>query len=85
VSKPAPVAKKKEVEQEAKPGLFSRLFKALGSFLFGGSEEVKEEPKQEEKKSNRDNKRNNRDRNDRRRSNQRDNREGRENRDNRRR
>ncbi|HGZ6760271.1 TPA: ribonuclease E [Vibrio parahaemolyticus] len=85
VSKPAPVAKKKEVEQEAKPGLFSRLFKALGSFLFGGSEEVKEEPKQEEKKSNRDNKRNKRDRNDRRRSNQRDNREGRENRDNRRR
>ncbi|EJG0703911.1 ribonuclease E [Vibrio parahaemolyticus] len=80
VSKPAPVAKKKEVEQEAKPGLFSRLFKALGSFLFGGSEEVKEEPKQEEKKSNRDNKRNKRDRNDRRRSNQRDNREGRENR-----
>lgn len=70
VSKPAPVAKKKEVEQEAKPGLFSRLFKALGSFLFGGSEEVKEEPKQEEKKSNRDNKRNKRDRNDRRRSNQ---------------
>ena len=42
---PAPEAKKKEqnVEQEEKPGLFSRLFRALGSFLFGGSEETKEE------------------------------------------
>ncbi|MCK8064710.1 ribonuclease E [Vibrio sp. 1CM7H] len=88
-AKPAPEAKKKEqkVEQEEKPGLFSRLFKALGSFLFGGSEEVKEEPKpQEEKKPNRDNRRNKRDRNDRRRNNnQRDNRENRDNRDNRRR
>ncbi|MCR9367014.1 ribonuclease E [Vibrio antiquarius] len=86
-AKPAPEAKKKEqkVEQEEKPGLFSRLFKALGSFLFGGSEEVKEEPKpQEEKKPNRDNRRNKRDRNDRRRNNnQRDNRENRDNRDNR--
>lgn len=82
-SKPAPVAKKKEVVQEEKPGLFSRLFKALGSFLFGGSEEVKEEPKQEEKKPNRDNKRNKRDRNDRRRNNTRDNRENRGDRDNR--
>ncbi|NMU72447.1 ribonuclease E, partial [Vibrio parahaemolyticus] len=57
-AKPAPEAKKKEqnVEQEEKPGLFSRLFKALGSFLFGGSEETKEEQKpQEEKKPNRDN------------------------------
>ncbi|MET2973394.1 ribonuclease E, partial [Vibrio harveyi] len=35
-SKPAPAAKKKEVVQEDKPGLFSRLFKAIGSFLFGG-------------------------------------------------
>ncbi len=86
-SKPAPAAKKKEVVQEEKPGLFSRLFKAIGSFLFGGSEEVKEEPKkEEEKKPNRDNKRNKRDRNDRRRNNnQRDNREGRDNRDNKRR
>ena len=69
-AKPAPEAKKKEqnVEQEEKPGLFSRLFKALGSFLFGGSEETKEEQKpQEEKKPNRDNRRNKRDRNDRRR------------------
>ncbi|UQA50702.1 ribonuclease E [Vibrio sp. ED002] len=83
-SKPAPAAKKKEVVQEEKPGLFSRLFKALGSFLFGGSEEVKEEPKQEEKKPNRDNKRNKRDRNDRRRNNQRgENRENRGDRDNR--
>ncbi|MEF1301186.1 ribonuclease E, partial [Vibrio owensii] len=57
-SKPAPAAKKKEVVQEEKPGLFSRLFKAIGSFLFGGSEEVKEEPKkEEEKKPSRDNKR----------------------------
>ncbi|WHP63631.1 ribonuclease E [Vibrio harveyi] len=86
-SKPAPAAKKKEaVPQEEKPGLFSRLFKAIGSFLFSGSEEVKEEPKKEEKKPNRDNKRNKRDRNDRRRNNnQRDNREGRDNRDNKRR
>ncbi|MDA0124340.1 MULTISPECIES: ribonuclease E [Vibrio] len=86
-SKPAPAAKKKEAApQEEKPGLFSRLFKAIGSFLFGGSEEVKEEPKKEEKKPNRDNKRNKRDRNDRRRNNnQRDNREGRDNRDNKRR
>ncbi|MGR2665579.1 ribonuclease E [Vibrio campbellii] len=86
-SKPAPAAKKKEAApQEEKPGLISRLFKALGSFLFGGSEEVKEEPKKEEKKPNRDNKRNKRDRNDRRRNNnQRDNREGRDNRDNKRR
>ncbi|EKO3804518.1 ribonuclease E [Vibrio harveyi] len=86
-SKPAPAAKKKEAApQEEKPGLFSRLFKAIGSFLFSGSEEVKEEPKKEEKKPNRDNKRNKRDRNDRRRNNnQRDNREGRDNRDNKRR
>ncbi|MBR9875641.1 ribonuclease E [Vibrio sp. J1-1] len=85
-SKPAPVAKKKEseeVKKEVTPGLFSRLFKALGSFLFGGSQEVKEEPKpQEEPKPSRDNKRNKRDRNDRRRSNsnQRDNRDSRDNR-----
>ncbi|WP_372378648.1 ribonuclease E [Vibrio natriegens] len=88
-SKPAPVAKKKEseeVKKEASLGLFSRLFKALGSFLFGGSQEVKEEPKQqEEKKPSRDNKRNKRDRNDRRRGNQRDNRDNRDSRDNRRR
>ncbi|MFN1601501.1 ribonuclease E [Vibrio harveyi] len=86
-SKRAPAAKKKEAApQEEKPGLFSRLFKAIGSFLFSGSEEVKEEPKKEEKKPNRDNKRNKRDRNDRRRNNnQRDNREGRDNRDNKRR
>ncbi|ENC6724094.1 ribonuclease E [Vibrio harveyi] len=86
-SKPAPAAKKKEAApQEEKPGLFSRLVKAIGSFLFSGSEEVKEEPKKEEKKPNRDNKRNKRDRNDRRRNNnQRDNREGRDNRDNKRR
>ncbi|NVC93998.1 ribonuclease E [Vibrio natriegens] len=86
-SKPAPVVKKKESEEvnkEASAGLFSRLFKALGSFLFGGSQEVKEEPKQqEEKKPSRDNKRNKRDRNDRRRGNQRDNRDNRENRENR--
>ncbi|CAE6949625.1 Endoribonuclease that plays a central role in RNA processing and decay. Required for the maturation of 5S and 16S rRNAs and the majority of tRNAs. Also involved in the degradation of most mRNAs [Vibrio sp. B1REV9] len=82
-SKPAPVAKKKEAEQEEKPGLFSRLIKALGNFFFGGSEEAKEEPKQEEKKPSRDNKRPRRDRNDRRRGNQRDNRDNRENRDNR--
>ncbi|PFG55808.1 RNAse E [Vibrio sp. ES.051] len=80
VAKPAPEVKKqkqeKKVEQEEQPGLFSRLFKALGSFLSNGSEEVQEEPKpQEEKKPNHDNKR---DRNDRRRNNnQRDNRDNR--------
>ncbi|EDP57288.1 ribonuclease E [Vibrio sp. AND4] len=85
-SEPAPTAKKKEAEpQEEKQGLFSRLFKALGSFLFGGSEEVKEEPKKDEQKPSRNNNRNKRDRNDRRRNNQRDNREGRDNRDNKRR
>ncbi|NOH67566.1 ribonuclease E [Vibrio rotiferianus] len=80
-AKPAAAAaapKKKDVEQEEKPGLFSRLFKALSSFLFGSNEE-KEEPKQEETKPARDNKRNNRrDRNDRRR-NPRDNRDNRDN------
>ncbi|MGP8307775.1 ribonuclease E [Vibrio sp. YIC-376] len=85
VSKPAPAVKKEAaVQEETRPGLFTRLFKAIGSFLFGGSEQVKEEPKQDEDKaSNRDNKRNKRDRNDRRRSNQRDSRDSRENRDSR--
>lgn len=83
VSKPAPVAKKETVQEVSTPGLFSKLFKAIGNFLFGGSEEVKEEPKQqEERKPNRDNRRNKRERNDRRRSNQRDNRGDRDNRDN---
>jgi ribonuclease E len=85
VSKPAPAVKKEAaVQEETRPGLFTRLFKAIGSFLFGGSEQVKEEPKQDEDKtSNRDNRRNKRDRNDRRRSNQRDSRDNRDNRDNR--
>ncbi|MGY0613853.1 ribonuclease E [Vibrio sp. FJH11] len=88
VSKPVPEVKKEAVvQEESRPGLFARLFKAIGSFLFGGSEKAKEEPKQDEDKtSNHDNRRNKRDRNDRndrRRSNQRDNRDGRENRESR--
>ncbi|CCN84869.1 Ribonuclease E [Vibrio nigripulchritudo SFn27] len=62
--KPAP-AKKPEVkkEEDAQPGLFGRIFKALGSFLFGSDEE---EQKQEEKKEERtDNRRGNRQRRDR--------------------
>ncbi|MDF2155966.1 ribonuclease E [Vibrio sp. CAU 1672] len=84
----APVKKPAPAEQESKPGLFGRLVKALGNFLFGSAEEVaKEEPKQEEKKPARDNKRNRRDRNDRRRGprDNRDNRDSRDNRDNKRR
>ncbi|KJY83453.1 ribonuclease [Vibrio galatheae] len=89
-TKPTPKAPEKKVEetQDSQPGLVSRFFKALGSFLFGSAkEENQEEQKpQERKESNRNNRNNNRrGRNDNRRRSNRDNRaEGRgENRDNR--
>ena len=77
--KPAPKAKEKKpaVAEESQPGLVSRFFKALGSFLFGsGAEEekAKEEKAKEEKKDGQRNNRNRRNRNDNRRRNSRDNR-----------
>lgn len=86
--KPAPVAEKKpqpkakaKPEETQQPGVISRLFKALGSFLFGSSQpEEKPEEKQEEKKDNRNN-RQRRNRNDQRRRNNRDNRDNRDSRD----
>ena len=81
VAKPEPQAVKETAPVEQQPGLFSRLFKALGSFLFGGSETAQEESKpQQDSQDNRDNTRNKRERNernDRRRNNQRDNRDNR--------
>ena len=79
---PSPVAKapEKKVEraeqQESQPGLVSRFFKALGSFLFGSSEqeEKKEEQQPKERKEGNRNNRNRRNRNDNRRRNNRDNR-----------
>ncbi|EGR0751622.1 ribonuclease E [Vibrio vulnificus] len=64
---------------EEKPGLFGRLIKALGSFLFGSAEE-KAEAEKTERKDDREkgNRRQKRDRNDRRRNN-RDNRDNRDN------
>ncbi|NOH79233.1 ribonuclease E [Vibrio sp. RE86] len=81
---PAPKAPeqkaKSEPAQEAQPGLVSRLFKALGSFLFGSAEkeeEKKEEQKPKERKEGNRNNRNRRNRNDNRRRNNRDNRDNR--------
>ena len=83
----AKVEEKKEEPKAQESGLISRFFKAIGSFLFGGSssQEKKQEEKQEEKpKNNRNNgNRQRRDRNDNRRRNQRGDRN--ENRDNKRR
>lgn len=83
----AKVEEKKEEPKAQESGLISRFFKAIGSFLFGGSssQEDKQEEKQEEKpKNNRNNgNRQRRDRNDNRRRNQRGDRN--ENRDNKRR
>lgn len=72
---PAPMPKAatpapKAAEVDAEPGLLSRMFKALGSFLFGSSEETKPEEKKEEKTD--DNRRDNQQR--RGRKDQRDNR-----------
>ncbi len=84
---PAPAAPTKPVEakpapaETAQPGLVTRFFKALGSFLFGSDSEAepekKEEKPAEERKDNNRNNRNNRNRrgrNDNRRRNSRDNR-----------
>ncbi|KOO16898.1 ribonuclease [Vibrio xuii] len=77
-AKPAPAKKaKSEPAQDEQPGLVSRFFKALGSFLFGSSEkeeEKKEEQKPKERKEGNRNNRNRRNRNDNRRRNNRDNR-----------
>ena len=84
-SAPTPQPKAKAVEKkvevtEAKPGLVSRLFKALGNFLFGSGsssdteEKVEEKQEKPEKKEGQRNNRNRRNRNDQRRRNTRDNR-----------
>ncbi|WP_375753356.1 ribonuclease E [Vibrio sp. HN007] len=78
---PAAAPEKKAEETENKPGVIGRLFKALGSFLFGSSDaeakkkEEEEKQKQEQEKKDRNNNRNRRDRNNRRRSGNRDNRD----------
>ncbi|WP_260259367.1 ribonuclease E [Vibrio intestinalis] len=76
-AQPAPKAKaEKPAEKQEQDGIVSRFFKALGSFLFGKSEEKTEEKpeeKQPREKSNRNNNRNRRNnRNDRNRRNNRD-------------
>ncbi|WP_394127795.1 ribonuclease E [Vibrio hepatarius] len=80
-AKPAPARKaKSEPAQDEQPGLVSRFFKALGSFLFGSSEkeeEKKEEQKPKERKEGNRNNRNRRNRNDNRRRNNRDSRDNR--------
>ncbi|MGY3569151.1 ribonuclease E [Vibrio paucivorans] len=79
---PAPKAAEPEASkaEENQPGVISRLFKAIGSFLFGSPEEPKKEEQPEEKpKSNRNN-RQRRNRNDQRRRNNRGNRNDRDNR-----
>ncbi|MGC9401488.1 ribonuclease E, partial [Vibrio genomosp. F10 str. 9ZC157] len=74
---PAPKAveaKKEPAKEEAQPGLISRLFKALGEFFSGPSEEVKEEVKEEKSTEEQRHPRQRRNRNDQRRRNNRDNR-----------
>ncbi|WGW01317.1 ribonuclease E [Vibrio sp. YMD68] len=61
-------------EEEAQPGLISRLFKALGEFFSGPSEEAKEEVKEEKPTEEQRHPRQRRNRNDQRRRNNRDNR-----------
>ncbi|EEX92798.1 ribonuclease E [Vibrio orientalis CIP 102891 = ATCC 33934] len=77
-AKPTPEKKaKSEPAQDEQPGLVSRFFKALGSFLFGSTEKEeqnKEEQKPKERKEGNRNNRNRRNRNDNRRRNNRDNR-----------
>ncbi|WP_104399311.1 ribonuclease E [Vibrio penaeicida] len=69
-SKSKPEAKK---DEESQPSFFGRVFKALGSFLFGSGEEAKkEEEKKEEEKKNEKRHSGNRQRRDR--KDQRDNR-----------
>lgn len=63
-------------QQESQPGLVSRFFKALGSFLFGSSQKEQDQEKQQqnERKDGNRNNRNRRNRNDNRRRSNRDNR-----------
>ncbi|HAS6297184.1 TPA: ribonuclease E [Vibrio vulnificus] len=81
VPAPAPKAAVAKVanekpQAEEKPGLFGRLIKALGSFLFGSAEEKVEAEKTERKdEREKGNRRQKRDRNDRRRNNRDNNRE----------
>ena len=73
----APTAAKPQAkESESQPGLISRMFKALGSFLFGSGEESKPEEKKEEKSDNRRNNRPRRDRKDQRDNRRRNSRDG---------
>ncbi|AMG11772.1 ribonuclease E [Vibrio vulnificus] len=73
-------------QAEEKPGLFGRLIKALGSFLFGSAEEKVEAEKTERKdEREKGNRRQKRDRNDRRRNNRDNNRENNRDRDGKRR
>lgn len=69
-----PVVKENVVEESAKPGLFSRIFKAIGS-LFSAPVEEKSTEKEQEKPENKRSQqpRQRRDRNDQRRRNNRDN------------
>ncbi|KJY91100.1 ribonuclease [Vibrio neptunius] len=76
VAKKAPEKKAKADTETAQPGLVNRIFKALGSFLFGSAkeEEKQEEQKPKERKEGNRNNRNRRNRNDNRRRGNRDNR-----------
>ncbi|HAS6278935.1 TPA: ribonuclease E [Vibrio vulnificus] len=91
VPAPAPKAAVAKVanekpQAEEKPGLFGRLIKALGSFLFGSAEEKVEAEKTERKdEREKGNRRQKRDRNDRRRNNRDNNRENNRDRDGKRR
>ncbi|POF55857.1 ribonuclease E/G, partial [Vibrio vulnificus] len=91
VPAPAPKAAVAKVanekpQAEEKPGLFGRLIKALGSFLFGSAEEKVEAEKTERKdEREKGNRRQKRDRNDRRRNNRDNSRESNRDRDGKRR
>ncbi|WP_070967512.1 ribonuclease E [Vibrio sonorensis] len=70
-----PVVQKPQVSETAEssePGFVAKLFKAIGSFLFGSAEEEKKEEKQEKERNDKRNNRNRRNRNDQRRRNNRD-------------
>ncbi|OAN18358.1 ribonuclease [Photobacterium jeanii] len=99
-SKPAakakPAAQKQKKQEEAKPGLFSRLFSAIANFFSGSSEQEAEKQEKEQKnnrqrrdnRGNRNNRNNRRDKDNRRRNNrqqdgERNDNESRDNRENR--
>ncbi|MEF1289431.1 ribonuclease E [Vibrio sp. M260118] len=86
-AKPAPKSvEKKSESQPAQDGMITRLFKALGSFLFGSAkeEEKQEEQKPKDRREGNRNNRNRRNRNDNRRRGNRDNRDRDDKRDNKR-